>query len=121
MIYRQFGDKIGIIARWEPNFKNSAELTEKQLVQLSLFIMKVQAALINRTSRFTFYQAQVFSSEVCKIFRNTFEKTNNSVEHLRSYKVLFVDFVIISSRSHLRIFVEKVGDNSFMAKKFIHY
>ena len=121
MIYRQFGDKIEIIARWEPNFKNSAELTEKQLVQVSLFIMKVQAALINQTSRFTFYPAQMFSSEVCKTFRNTFEKTINSVEHLRSYKVLFVDFVIISSRSHLRIFVEKVGDNSFMAKKFIHY
>ena len=73
------------------------------------------------TFRFPFHPAQVFSSEICKIFRNTFENTNNSVEHLRSYKVLFVDFVIISYRSHLRIFVEKVGDSSFMAKKFIHW
>ena len=51
----------------------------------------MQAALINQTFRFTFYPAQVFSSEICKIFRNTFENTNNSVEHLPSHKVLFVN------------------------------
>ena len=80
----------------------------------------VGVSSIMGTFRFPFHPAQVFSSEICKIFRNTLENTNNSVEHLRSCKVLFVDFVIISYRSHLRIFVEKVGDSSFMAKKFIH-
>ena len=33
---------------------------------------------------FTSYLAQIFSSEVCESFKDTFEKTNNFVEHLRT-------------------------------------
>ena len=33
---------------------------------------------------FTLYRAQVFSSEIREIFMNTFENTNNFVEHLRT-------------------------------------
>ena len=52
--------------------KNSAELTEKQQCARIFFVMKVQAAWINQTFRFTFYSARVFSSEICEIFKNTF-------------------------------------------------
>ena len=52
--------------------------------------MKVQAALINQTFRFTFYPAQVFSSEIFKNFRNTFENTNNSVELRKFLKQSFI-------------------------------
>ena len=43
----------------------------------------------------------VFSSEICEIFKNTFENTNNSVEDLRTGTCVecylkIVDFVIIS-------------------------
>ena len=57
--------------------------------------MKLQAVWINQTFRFTFYLAQVFSSEICEIFKKTFENTNNSLERLRSCKVLFLNFVIL--------------------------
>ena len=51
----------------------------------------MQAAWINETFRFTFYPAQVFSSEIYENFKNTFENTNRSLEHLRSCKVLFIN------------------------------
>ena len=76
------------------------------------FTMKVQAAWMNQTFRFTFCPAQVFSRKTCENFRNIFENTNNSLDNLRSCKgyLSIVDFVIISYHSHLIIFVEKVGD-----------
>ena len=37
-----------------------------------------------KLSRLHFYPAQVFSSEICEIFKNTFENTNISVEYLRN-------------------------------------
>ena len=70
--------------------KNSVELTEKQLCAGVSFIMKVQASWINETFRFTFYPAPMFSSEISEIFKNTFENSKSSVEHLPSSKVLFV-------------------------------
>ena len=42
------------------------------------FIMKVWAVWMKSNFYFTFYPAQV------EIFKNTFENTNNSVEHLRT-------------------------------------
>ena len=62
------------------NLRNSLK---HNCVQESL-IMKVQPAWINLSFRFTFYPAQVLSSEIREIFENT----NNSVEHLRSCKVI---------------------------------
>ena len=59
--------------------KNSAELTGKQLRAGVSFIMRVQAAWIESNFTFTFYLVQVFSSEICKIFKSAFENTNNSV------------------------------------------
>ena len=50
------------------------------------FIIKIQAAWINQTFMFTFYPAQVFSSEICEIFRNTLKTPT-----IPSYKVLFVN------------------------------
>ena len=44
--------------------KNSVEPTEKQLCKVVIYIMKVQATWMNQTFRFTFYSAQVFSSEI---------------------------------------------------------
>ena len=52
--------------------KNSAELNEKQLCAGVSSKMKVQAAWINQFFRFTFYSAQVFSNEICVIFKKTF-------------------------------------------------
>ena len=46
------------------------------------YIIKVQAESLTFT--FTLDPAQVFSSEICEIFKNTFENTNNFVEHLRT-------------------------------------
>ena len=52
-------------------------------------------------SHFTWHMCFVFSSEICEIFKNTFENTNNSVEDLRTGTCVecylkIVDFVIIS-------------------------
>ena len=65
--------------------RNSAELTGKQLCAgVSFITMKVQASWIKLNFTFKFYTAQVLSSEICEIFKNTLENTNNSVEHLRT-------------------------------------
>ena len=82
--------------------------------------MKVQAAWMNQTFRLTFCSAQVFSSEIWDIFKNTFWE--HSVEHSRSSKVLFVNcslcnWIIPWSFEN---FCE-VGDGFFMAAKLIHY
>ena len=53
-------------------WKNFAEPTEKQLCAGAFFIMKVQAAWMNQTFRFTLYSTQVFSSEIYETFKNTF-------------------------------------------------
>ena len=78
--------KIGIL-------KNSAELTEKQLLCAGVsFIMKVQTSWINQYilgSHFT--RQECFPMKFAKFLRTPFENTNSSVEHLRSCKVLFVD------------------------------
>ena len=70
--------------------------------------MKVQAAWMNQTFRFTFYSAQVFSSDIWEILKNTFWE--HSVEHSRSSKVLFVNcsFVVVWYHGYLRIFVKSV-------------
>ena len=70
--------------------------------------MKVQAAWMNQTFRFTFYSAQVFSSDIWEILKNTFWE--HSIEHSLSSKVLFVNclFVVVWYHSYLRIFVESV-------------
>ena len=92
--------------------RNSAELTGKQLCAgVSFITMKVQASWIKSNFTFKFYTAQVLSSEICEIFKNTFENTNNSVEHLRTGArvkcyLSVVDFVIISYHGHVRDFVK---------------
>ena len=50
--------------------------------------------------------AQVFSSEICELFKNTFENSNNSVEHLRTGALVkcyleIVDFAIMSYLSRV--------------------
>ena len=74
--------------------------------------------------KFILYPAQVFSSEICGIFKNTFENTNNFVEHLQrcSCKVLFSNcyFVIITYHNNLRDFGQ-TGDDFFTAVRFIPY
>ena len=57
--------------------------------------------------------------EICEIFKNTFETTNNFVEHLLTAAPVkcylkIVDFVIVSYHSH-----SKTGDDFFMAVRFI--
>ena len=68
--------------------------------------MRVQAAWQSQTFRFTYYMAQVFSSEICELFKNTFENSNNSVEHLRTGALVkcyleIVDFAIMSYLSRV--------------------
>ena len=78
---------------------NMSNIKSEALLQNSLksncvqesFYNKVQATWKSQTFRFTFYSARVFSSEICEFLRTPFENTNNSVEHLRLCKVLFVN------------------------------
>ena len=61
----------------------------------------------SQTSTFTFYLAQVFSSQICKILKNF----NNSVKHLRTGArakryLEIANFVIISYHSRLRVFLK---------------
>ena len=51
--------------------------------------MKVQAAWMNQTFRFTFYSAQVFSSEFEKFLRTPFENIPLNIR--ARHKVLFVN------------------------------
>ena len=62
---------------------------------------------------FTLYPTQVFSCEICEIFKNTFKNTNNYVEYLRTAAP--VNGYLWS----FEIFCQ-TGDNFFMAV-FIHY
>ena len=70
----------------------------KTTVCRSLFYNE-SAGFMDKVTLFTFkfYPAQVFSSEICENFNNTFDNTNNSVEHLRNRWRLFYGSKIHSS------------------------
>ena len=85
----------------------------KTTVCRSVFHNAGAGCMDSQTFTFTFYLEQVFSSEICEIFKNPFENTNNSAEHLRTGAraqcyLEIVDFVIISDQSRLRVFVKQV-------------
>ena len=63
----------------------------------------------------------IFSSEICEIFKSTFENSNNAVEHLWTGARLkcyleILDYIISYSFESFR----QIGDDFFMAVKFIY-